>query len=253
MFKACQCASDPVLLVTLRVLQDTVNIPHNSVNARILDPALASFEDALCGHPETKTVKFLEFVMTQQLRSGRCLPQRKPSRKQWLHSHLAYLGCGWDALCVGGGCLHPQFVTCKPLGCVKRIACAAVRLWRDGLTCSNGRAQSSCCPVLGTFSWPRMSVGSLRVAMRFVLVGKESLLLCGVSDDRCTGLGFSFVLWLFGGCMVGWLVVLFVPWLLSFSAMTGLCCFLHVTLVVMQAHTGATNPTQLACCWLLLC
>ena len=34
-----------------------------------------------------------------------------------------------------------------------------------------------------------------------VFAGKECLLLCGVSDDRCTG--FSLVRWLFGGCMVG--------------------------------------------------
>ena len=58
-------------------------------------------------------------------------------------------------------------------------------------------------------------------------VGKECLLLCGVSDDRY--IGFSFVRWLFGGCMVGLLVVLFVPLLLSLSAMPGLCRFLCVT------------------------
>ena len=37
--------------------------------------------------------------------------------------------------------------------------------------------------------------------------------MCGVSDDR--GTGFSFVRWLFGGCMVGLLVVTSVPLLLS--------------------------------------
>ena len=45
-----------------------------------------------------------------------------------------------------------------------------------------------------------------------VFVGKEGLLLCGVSDDMYTAP--SFVRWLFGGCMVGLLttlVVLFVP------------------------------------------
>ena len=43
---------------TLRVLQDTVNIPHNSVKACILDPTLAALEEALCDHPDTKTVRF---------------------------------------------------------------------------------------------------------------------------------------------------------------------------------------------------
>ena len=38
----------------------------------------------------------------------------------------------------------------------------------------------------------------------------ECLLLCDVSDDRC--IGFSFVRWLFGGCMVGLLAALFVPY-----------------------------------------
>ena len=51
--------------------------------------------------------------------------------------------------------------------------------------------------------------------------------MCGVSDDRC--IGFSSVRWLFGGSMVGLLVVLFVPLVLSFFMMPGTCCFLHVT------------------------
>ena len=51
--------------------------------------------------------------------------------------------------------------------------------------------------------------------------------MCGVSDDRC--IGFRSVRWLFGGSMVGLLVVLFVPLVLSFFMMPGTCCFLHVT------------------------
>ena len=51
--------------------------------------------------------------------------------------------------------------------------------------------------------------------------------MCGVSDDRCKG--FSFVRWLSGGYMVGLLVVWFVPLLLLFLTMAGLCCFLRVT------------------------
>ena len=49
--------------------------------------------------------------------------------------------------------------------------------------------------------------------------------MCGASDDRCTG--FSFVRWLFGGSIVGLLVVLFLPLLLSLLAMPGV--FLHNT------------------------
>ena len=51
--------------------------------------------------------------------------------------------------------------------------------------------------------------------------------MCGVSDDRCVG--FSFVIWLFGGSMVGLLVVLLVLLLSSCLAMPGLHCFLFVT------------------------
>ena len=39
----------------------------------------------------------------------------------------------------------------------------------------------------------------------------------------------SVVRWLFGCGLVGLLVVLIVPLLLSFLAMPGLCCFLRVT------------------------
>ena len=71
-------------------------------------------------------------------------------------------------------------------------------------------------------------MGRLRVTVlvRCVL-GKKRLLLCGMSDDR--GIGFSFVRWLFGVCVVGLLVVLSVPLLLSFLAMPGLCRFLRVS------------------------
>ena len=82
-----------------------------------------------------------------------------------------------------------------------------------------------------------------------VFVGKECLLLCGVSDDR--RIGFSFVRWLFGGCMVGLLVVLFVPLLLSFLAMPGLCRFLRVTLhmafVLCFDFTPGSNGSGSSC------
>ena len=89
--------------------------------------------------------------------------------------------------------------------------------------------KETCHFDMGTCSWPWMSVGRLRVTLfvRCAFVGKECLLLCGVSDDRF--IAYNFVCWLFGGCMVG-LVVLFVPLLLSFLAMPGLCRFLGVTL-----------------------
>ena len=76
------------------------------------------------------------------------------------------------------------------------------------------------------YVFARTSLSCKPTICRAVFVGKESLLLCGVSDDRC--IGFTFVRWLFGGCMVGLLVILFVTLLLSFSAMHGLCCFLRV-------------------------
>ena len=40
---------------------------------------------------------------------------------------------------------------------------------------------------------------------------------------------YSDVHWPFGCGLVGFLVVLFVPLLLSFLAMPGLCCFLRAT------------------------
>ena len=70
-------------------------------------------------------------------------------------------------------------------------------------------------------------IGLMRPTYRLHSV-QECLLLCGVSEDRC--IDFSFVLWLFGGCVVGLLVVLVVPLLLSFLAMPGLCRFLRITL-----------------------
>ena len=56
--------------------------------------------------------------------------------------------------------------------------------------------------------------------------GHQDCRQCGVSDDRC--IGCSFVRGIFGGCMVGLLVVLFVPLLLSFLVMPDLCRFLRV-------------------------
>ena len=76
----------------------------------------------------------------------------------------------------------------------------------------------------------------VRCALCVVFVGKECLLMCGVSDGRC--LAFSFVRWLFGGSMFGLIVVL--PLWLSFLAMPGLCCFLRVT----PRH--ASMPTPMA-------
>ena len=69
--------------------------------------------------------------------------------------------------------------------------------------------------------------------------------LCGVSDDWC--IGFSFVYWLFGGCMVALVVVLFVP-LLSFLAMPALCRFLRVTHAfyddVLEGYTGTCTHVK---------
>ena len=82
-------------------------------------------------------------------------------------------------------------------------------------------------PVLA--SDERVAYGLLCLCIaRFLFVGKECLLLCGVSDDRCTG--FSCLRWLFGGCMVGLLVVLLVPLLLSFLAKPGPSRILRVSI-----------------------
>ena len=68
----------------------------------------------------------------------------------------------------------------------------------------------------------------------------------GVSDDRAAG--FSSDRWLFGGRIVGLLVVLFVPLLLSFLAMPSLSCFLRVTPI---AHMYNIMPKYLVCSELL--
>ena len=69
--------------------------------------------------------------------------------------------------------------------------------------------------------------------------------MCGVSDDSCRCPGFSFVRWLFGGCMVGLLVVLFLPWLLSFLAMPSLWCCLPVTHVAYACGCRASSVARL--------
>ena len=51
-------------------------------------------------------------------------------------------------------------------------------------------------------SWQRWHCACALCVVCCVFVGKEFLLKCGASDDRC--LGFSFVRWLFGGSMVCW-------------------------------------------------
>ena len=73
-----------------------------------------------------------------------------------------------------------------------------------------------CNLVAGLFWKPSLGLGGVWVAygllcvVRCVFVVEECLLMSGVSDDRC--IGFSFVRWLFGGCMVGLLAALFVPY-----------------------------------------
>ena len=110
--------------------------------------------------------------------------------------------------------------------------CGATKSMRRGLQLGAKYSAYACCACMTSSAchWKqrcRVAYGLLYV-VRCVFVGKECLLLCGVSDDRC--IGFSFVCWLFGGCMVGLLVVLFLPLLLSsFLAMPGLYRFLLVT------------------------
>ena len=66
--------------------------------------------------------------------------------------------------------------------------------------------------------------------------------MCGVSDDRC--IGFTFVRWLFGCCLVGLLVVSFMSLLLSFLAMPGQA-FLHARGVSHQLTPAPTSSHQL--------
>ena len=61
--------------------------------------------------------------------------------------------------------------------------------------------------------------------------------MCGVSDDRCT----SAARRLFGTSVVGLLVVVFVPLVLSFLAVPGL------SLIV--THTPTFPHTCMAACW----
>ena len=46
-----------------------------------------------------------------------------------------------------------------------------------------------------------MSLVRFRVIVLRVFIGKECLLTCGVTRDRCTGCGL--IRWLFGGCVIG--------------------------------------------------
>ena len=62
----------------------------------------------------------------------------------------------------------------------------------------------------------------------------------------------QFFSWLFGGCMFGLFVVLFVSLLLSFLAMPGLCRFLRVTLVAtkrLPRNTAQDSAQYSLQCW----
>ena len=113
------------------------------------------------------------------------------------------------------------------------------------MICSHGRVQSKVCAVLGTKSSPRMSVGRLWAAVRVRCTDKATPTrhrpeLCGVSDDWWKASGL--VHWLFGGYMVGLLVVLIVPLLFSLLVMTGRCRFFRVT-QGMSMHSGSSTIT----------
>ena len=63
----------------------------------------------------------------------------------------------------------------------------------EGLTCPHGRVQYGCCVVVGTLSWPWMSVGRLRYTVPVrcdSCVHGDGVLadVCGASDDWCRGL-----------------------------------------------------------------
>ena len=114
---------------------------------------------------------------------------------------------------------------------------------RDLASPPNLKTQNVTLPKL---AWPWMNVGRVRdtVPVHSCVVGKKWLLRFGVL--RGMWFGSIFVHWLFGGIMVGFLVVLFVT-LLSFLAMPGLSCFLRVKL---PKHTNHGTPQITTRCYL---
>ena len=81
-------------------------------------------------------------------------------------SHLAFFDCG--ALPVWGGAL---FIRLSYHACLWDVLCVTPVLHTgcgvmlQGLICSHGCVQSSCCAVVVTFSWPRTSVGCCACAL----------------------------------------------------------------------------------------
>ena len=79
----------------------------------------------------------------------------------------------------------------------------------EGLTCLHVCVQYGCCVVVGTFSWPWMSVGRLRdtalVCCDSCVNGGGVLAdVCGASDVWCTGLKCcSLAVWLWLCWFVG--------------------------------------------------
>ena len=73
------------------------------------------------------------------------------------------------------------------------------------------------CNLVAVRFWPRMSVGRLPVALfpRFVFVGMECLLLCGVSDDRP---------WFIASSVVCWLLVAAYAWFSCSFCLCHCCC-----------------------------
>ena len=75
--------------------------------------------------------------------------------------------------------------------CVTPMLCTGYDVMVEGLPCPHGRVQYGCCVVVGTLSWPWMSVGRLRDTVRCDLcVHGDGVLadVCCASDDWCTGL-----------------------------------------------------------------
>ena len=77
--------------------------------------------------------------------------------------------------------------------CVKPVLHTGYDVMAKGLTCSHERVQYYCCVVVGTLSWPWLSVGRLRdtvpVRCGFCVHGDEVPAdVYGASDGWCTGL-----------------------------------------------------------------
>ena len=79
---------------------------------------------------------------------------------------MSTLQC-YSILCIAQDCSHESvmvyifaYICIYSTRCAKQLTGCGGMI--QGLICSPGRVQCSCCAVLETLPWPRMSVGRLR-------------------------------------------------------------------------------------------